>query len=988
VIVMKFMRAVVCAALFAFQLSSPCLAWPVHGAPQSVFANSQLTPSFLGGSTSSEFMMLNMMKEAPDWVYGDASSHALPTDLDSNGYPLNGSNGFSHNGYNLLNIRTSSQFERAGNWIAIFQGQGEVGLFSGVSSTSTSPGASGCSGTRSGTNNINCTNSTCTSFTGSISGTTLTVSVASSCNLLPYQPISNASIFVSAKYGGVPTMIIGNSTTNSSLCSPSCTGSGGTGTYAVNWSQSIASTTFVPGMYNEISAGTEITTGLGQWTVAIGATSSASQLMYGALVHKNDLLAYAQGQMVGAIFKQRVQQANFAYLRDLNTGQTNNGNITTWATRKPINYFSYLAPEQRSSLYQGQASYTLVSTTNQYTLNLGSSLPVDKQTVCFQPASSATSSGINTLSIDNGANYFSILGNHGQTVMGGTLAAGSFVGVVYDATSSTWYSTSANTCLNNYMPPEAFVEINQELGTSPYVVEPLYAADPITDYPVQEAIYLKSFSWPRAPILSVPDETWNCSGQGVANFASIKSRAYIAVDAAWAANTSGHVFCGGSGDINNWTGKVASLLGQAVRNVSQTFILTVGVQTVGNGGSGWNANVLSNSYVGQNPADLPIQSGCAGPGAVQTSCPTPFTQTAAYIAMKGATAPTAGIEIANYFGVPDQTNGNRGTEVGLAYCYFYQAGGCASQSSIMTTYMSGASVSPFWASWYTFATTCAGGSSCTAMSVYNYEGGYDIGSQASDVTQSVTSATNASVTVLAVANNGCVAGQTVGLTSVTGGTWSASYSGLVVQAAGTDANHCAVNINSTGLGTLSGGTLTYTGSANYVSYLRVYSWVSPQLATDNTSIYNEVAGTFGDCSPNACSLFPSQFNLSDDITGGAANCCWLATAQDPYGYVPVAKTSAATAASGSLTLGTIVTGIFTSGLTLLGGGVSGATITSACTQTGSLPAGGNPGDVCPISNSSTVSSTSFVGAVAPTISCNSPVTSWQSIGSWNHGSAC
>lgn len=979
---MKFLRALLCAAILSFLLV-PADAW-YKGIPLSSFANSQFTSNFLGaGAAADEFMMLNMMKESAGWVYNDNSAHALPTDLDANGYPLNGSTGFSHTGYALQNIRTSSQFERPGNWVLLSQGQGAAFIFDGNSANSASPGASACTGVRSNTGNVTCTNSGCSALTGAMSGNVLTVTVASSCNLAPYQAISNASTIVSAKYGGVPTMITGTSSVNSGLCSPACTGAGGTGTYAINWSQTIASTTFTPGLYNEISPGTEITTGLGQWTVVISATSATVPFTYMALVHVNDLLAYAQGQMVGVLFKQRVQQANWAYHRDLDTAQTNNGNITTWATRKPLTYFSYLAAELRSSLYQGVASYTLVSTTNQYTLNLGASLPVDKQTICFQPQTSATSSGINQLSIDNGVNFFPILGNHAQTITGGSLAAGGSNGAVFDAFTSTWLVTGTNSCLNNAMPPEAFVEINIETGTVPSVVEPLYASDPITDYPAQEAIYLNGFSWPRAPIISVPDETWNCSGQGVAPYASFKSRAYIAADSTWATQASGKVFCGGSGDINNWTGKVASLLGQAVRNISTAIILTNGVQTAGNAASAWNANLLSTSYLGQNTTNIPIQSGCAGPGAIQTGCPAPFTQTAAYVAMKGATSPAAGIEIANYWTTSAYQTGG---EVALAYCYFNQSGGCASQTSIMASYYAGISgISGHWSPWYTYANTCAGGANCTPMVVYNYEGGNGTGSQAVDVTQSITAATNAANAVLSIANNGCVAGQTVGFTSMVGGTWSTlnSTTGTVVSAT---TSTCTVSVSGSGLGTLSSGTLTYTGSANYVSYLRVYSWMAPQHATTTTAIYNEIASTTGDCAPSACSLFPSQFVLANDITQGTST--WLAFSRDPYGYVPVASTSGATAASGSLTLGATVSGIFTSGLTLTGGAISGATVTGSCTQTGSLPAGANPGDVCPISNSSTVTSTSFKGFVAPSSTCNSPVTSWQAIGAWNKGSAC
>jgi hypothetical protein len=61
--------------------------------------------------------------------------------------------------------------------------------------------------------------------------------------------------------------------------------------------------------------------------------------------------------------------------------------------------------------------------------------------------------------------------------------------------------------------------------------------------------------------------------------------------------------------------------------------------------------------------------------------------------------------------------------------------------------------------------------------------------------------------------------QTVTLSNLSGGKWPSAEGSYTVQASGTDANHCAINLNSTSLGTLSAATITYTGSAKYVSFL-------------------------------------------------------------------------------------------------------------------------------------------------------------------------
>jgi hypothetical protein len=1011
---MKLLRILFSIALLVFQVA-PTIAGinnPGSGSGSVVVtSNSQLNPD---GS-----IFVNVLKQGQAWVCTTGGAHAQPSDLSTTGYPISTSACMAAgHGLEVPSITTSSQFERPGNWVQLGSGLGAGFIFDSFSATSASPGASACSGTRSGGGNITCTNSSCTQPTGQISGQTLTITVASSCPLLLYQAITNGSTFTNQF--GVPTMIIGMS--GSANC-VSCTGTGGTGTYLINWSQTVASGSMIQGLYNEvtITAGTENTTGYAAWSFGVNATDATNPVANMALVHKSDLLAYAQGQLTNPLFKLRVQQANFAILRNQTLDNPNVGNRTTWSTRRPPAYYSYTAPEMRASLfacsyglYNGttpcQTTYALNGSSNDYSVNLGAALPVDKQTVCVQWSTNTTNT-TNTFSIDNGTTKHAVIAYHGGNLGIGNISAGHMEGLVYDATLQEWVSTVvsgiSDSCLNNFGSAEAFVEVNQEIGTTPWITEPYLAADPITDYMLQYAKYFQGFTWSHTPIFEIPDEPWNCAGQGVGPYASLKSGVYVAADTTWSANASGHTNCG-EGDMENWAGKAASLLGQVLRNVSSSYVALVGTQTVGNAGSLWNAELLSNSYVGQNPSNIPTQNGCAGAAAIQTSCPTPFTQTAAYKAMAGATSAAAGITIANYWGLTLQqgTTADNMTEVSEAYCYFFQSGGCASQSSVMTTYMATQSITnagtvpsivTLWSNWHNFANTCAGGASCSPMSVYNYEGTYSVGSVGSDETSPVTAATNASTAVLTISPNGCVAGQTVALSSLVGGTWSTAAGSYTVQSAA--AGTCTINLNSTSLGTLSSATLTYAASADYVNYLRINSWLSPDLATDTTLLYNTIASTTGTsaCSPSQCSYLPSQFLIDGSTLGYGAvvgNVPWYVWSPDMYGYYAVATCTACTAASGSLTLGGTVQGIFVSGLTIVGGQISGVTITGACTQTGALPAGANSGDVCPISSASTVSSSSIAGTIAPATnqagnSTTSPVTQWGAICAWNkNGPQC
>jgi hypothetical protein len=992
----------VCAAEARFPRGSSSVA---------SLARSQLNPNSLGDVPGfGEYKLINALKEGSEWNYADFSGKPAPSELDANGYPLSGANAFSHGGVLSVMVRPS-QAERAGNYVFIGTGSGSTSGFDG---NGASIGAA-CTGTQSGNGNQVCDNTACTALTGKIdngsggAGTTLTVTVASSCSLVVGQPISNGSTTVNAF--GIPTIITGKS--GSANC-PSCTGTGGTGTYLVNWSQNVASGSINPGIRNELTAGTEVTTNNVQWFARINSVASGNTLGNMAFIHKSDEALYASGQLTGVLFKQRVQQGNFAVLRDLDTFETNITNVTTWATRKPTSYFSYVAPEMRASLYAGVASYALNGSSNDYSATLGSGAPVDKQTVCVKYANTATNATV-TFNL-NGTGAKSVIPYHGGTLSFGanTPSSGDFDGLTFDATLNGWLNTkdvSGNySCLYNFMPPEAFAQMNSEVGTNPWLVEPYLAADPITDFPIQEALYFKNNFPSMVPEFEVPDETWNCAGQGVGGYSSAKSRAYIAIDTEWATNSAGHGFCGSSGDINNWTGKAGSLLGQAIRSVSSTYPVIVGVQTAGNAGSEWNDNLLSTSYINQNSADIPTQSGCAGPGAIQTDCPAPFTKTAAYKSISDIT-------IANYWSPSiykgDQRENIYGvapdfTEVALAYCYFSQASGCASQSSIMSTYMatqyitnpqaSGPSLATMWSNWYPYAQTCAGGSGCTPLTVRNYEGTYTNGGQGSDIQCSsgvgcnptVTSGTTTDITL---PNNGAVVGMSVTIQSATGGTWS-SVVGNTYQVTAVASGDFHVSLNSTGLGTATALAFSYTGSANYVTYMRAQSYLSPDLRTLTTLAYNTIAGTSGACSPHACSINPSQFNLSGPFFGTNAD-TWLTWSFDTYGYFQIANCTSCTISGSTLTLGGTVKGIFGSGQTVLWGSTTPPTISGACSTSGPGPAGSNAGDTCPLSASFTVSTgTAMSGNATPPAnqagnSTTSPVQQWNGICAWNNNAnAC
>jgi len=204
-----------------------------------------------------------------------------------------------------------------------------------------------------------------------------------------------------------------------------------------------------------------------------------------------------------------------------------------------------------------------------------------------------------------------------------------------------------------------------------------------------------------------------------------------------------------------------------------------------------------------------------------------------------------------------------------------------------------------------------------------------------------------------------------------------------VQASGNDANHCAINLNSTGLGTLSGATLTYTGSTSYINYLRLASYLAPELDTLTTALYTAVLANGGSN--------PSQYQEAS--SGYLLGSPWLLWTGDIYGYYSVGQCSGCTVSGSTLTLGGTVTNIFRVGDALLGGGVPANTLIMSCTKVGSGPCGSNSGDTLGLSQSLTISTpVAMTGNAVPPAnnaanSTTSPVRAWGAICRWNNNAS-
>ena len=377
------------------------------------------------------------------------------------------------------------------------------------------------------------------------------------------------------------------------------------GNYVITWN---GNGTIFCGMSNTPVSGSKTSTnGSGRYVFsttdsrfAVGIQAIGNPYITNLQVfHVNDEAALNAGQVFGAMFKQRLAEANFGVIRFLNWQSGNTTNVTTWATRKPVTYVFYSGTEFRGSLYAG-------ATTNvgaAYSAQLPGFTLADKATVIVK--FNASNNGACTLNV-NGTGAINILSEYSTPLsaggnsypVGGTWQ--SIATLVYDATLNAWIKQGGDVAigssgLDNGCPPELMVRLCAEVGAHPHFVTPPLAIDPATDYMPSLAAYCRANgpSW-MIPRFEGPNELWNSAGGFYqTGYANAKATAY-----GWGA------------DFHNWYGKAMSVLGQAVSAVyagdRTRYQVLCGVQTAtGNSSAGTassNARLASTRYVAQATA--------------------------------------------------------------------------------------------------------------------------------------------------------------------------------------------------------------------------------------------------------------------------------------------------------------------------------------------------------------------------------------------------
>lgn len=569
------------ALLTAFTLFFVSPTAPVDARPRGVVSVN--TGGFNGGKSqigvnflqlANDHAFLNPLKSAQAWSYVDNSGAPTPDELDSNGYPLNGANAFSHGGVKTV-FFVPTQAERPGNYV--IKGTGNGAAYTGMSAT-VLPTAT---------------------FTGSVTGGVLTAGAPSGGTIQKGMTLSTGGVVQDqlTGTGGAPCPDVtctkqagtysGLSLTTAGSQSMSVSGGSKTSSSAaVRWVFSTTDYGFIVGV----------------------AAASASPITDLKVFHVDDEADINAGEIVGKKFRENWAYMRAGVIRFGDWQQMNTTNVTTWATRRPVNYVFYSGPEYRSSLWAGGTSHSGDDYTALLTPSGWTGL-VDKATVIvkFDNDAAGDSSTLNVA----GTGAIPIKNMYGDaTSSGGNTRplAGLMGTLVYDATLNAWIKYGGdlgfgNQGLNNGVPPEVMLTVATKIGAHPYITTPYLASDPITDYMSSAATYFRD----NGPAWMIPryegvNELWN------------NAPGFYGTRYAW---NKAFAYWGASFDQNEWYGKSISLLGQSISQVYSNdrtkYRVMSGVQTsTGDSTSAVNVRMTSAKWISLGPS----QSGYSNAAGV------------------------------------------------------------------------------------------------------------------------------------------------------------------------------------------------------------------------------------------------------------------------------------------------------------------------------------------------------------------------------------
>ena len=401
------------------------------------------------------------------------------------------------------------------------------------------------------------------------------------------------------------------------------------GNYAITWSGNGTiwlgmSHTLVSGSKSSINGNGRFVISTTESRFVVGISAIGNPYITNLQVfHVNDEEALKSGQVFGQKFISRLKEANFGVIRFLSWHGANVTNVTTWETRRPIDYVFYSGSDYRSSLYAG----TTKNVGRAYSVQFPGFVLIDKATVIVK--FTASNNGPSTLNV-NGTGDINILSEYGTPLseggnsfpVGGTWQ--SLATLIYDATLNAWIKHGGDIAIGSSgiqsgVPVELMVRLCAEVGAHPHFVAPPLALDPITDFIPKLAEYCRDNapSW-MVPRFEGPNELWNTAGGFFqTTYAMAKSNAY-----------------GWGNDYHNWYGKVMSIMGQAVSAAyggdRSRYQVLCGVQTAmgsdAYGTASHNDRLASSKYLSQSaPPQAPYTKTPASKWVTHICCAQYYT---------------------------------------------------------------------------------------------------------------------------------------------------------------------------------------------------------------------------------------------------------------------------------------------------------------------------------------------------------------------------
>lgn len=641
----RLLRAMALLALFPGASVTEAIARP-RGSLTGAFngGRSQTNLNFIG---QGEFPFLNQFKEAPAWTLHNANAPVTPDMVDALGYP-NQTAAFATGGVDWA-VPIPTQADRSGNWCITWDGTGTIAAGGGGAQLTTK------------------------TFTGSISGNVLTI--PGSITGGPFQ-------FGEMVQSNSGSLVLPQTVITAQLSST---------TFRVSKSQTVGSVAMTASG-GSTSSGSGAGSGFFSCTIASGVTafifritsmgSSSDYINNIKLFHVDDAELLQAGNVFGQKFKQRLIEANFGVIRFLNWQNGNTTNVTTWATRKPLNYIFYGGYQLRSDLYAGVTTnvgnaYSTAAVPAIHSSDgsawVNGDAPKQGDLVHLMINASATQSGTCSLKVGTGGSTSAInmlaersdaltVGNNGYPI-GGTFQ--SLATLYYDATLAAWIKQGADDAANsvgldNCVPPELMVQLCKEVGAHPAFVTPPFTIDPATDYMPNLVYYTKTYLQANAtwmvPRFEGPNELWNG----------------FFYQTGYATAKSAILWSGGT--FMDWYGKEQATLGQICSAIfggglGTTYHLICGVQSVSTPSAN-DERMASSKYIAQAAA---AQSPLSGAWGTIT-----FTKTAAKL-VTSHVAPSTYISPSARYTIEDLKKG---------YAYSVtNRGNSSAQAAVATAYV-------------------------------------------------------------------------------------------------------------------------------------------------------------------------------------------------------------------------------------------------------------------------------------------------------------